>query len=324
MAEQEELGEDVKELYISKYHKYLCDLALKAIEKNPFEFICTMLRVSGCEDEGWDTLSSAKETLKDFNKCLQQSYEQKNFRAATRIGLVMYCHLVEMTVGHELIFNTLRCLDGQKYTMWPFKNLIEVRNKNNPKRKKQVIPPSAKKKFGEIKKLSQKLNENEIIKSIDEIFSEEIRNAVCHSDYIVTDEYFRMREGGYPRQIDLQTINELICKCFAFYDAMLFWNNKWLESFAQMPKYLKLPNYEVLELRSENNIVNGFAIHFSNGHKASYSRSKCSELVNIIINGNGTISPTCGRFDLLEKKWKIDNKPSEEYGMDFNSDNCSR
>lgn len=312
------MSEDLKEQYIVKYHDCLCSLAQKAIEKNPFEFLCTMLRVSGCEDGGWDTLSSAKETLKDFNTCLQQSYKQENYKSARRIGLVMYCHLIEMTAGHELLFNTLRCIDGQKYTMWPFKNLLNVRSKNKPNKKKQVIPPSAKRKFDEIKKLAKKLNESDIINCVDQIFDEEIRNAVSHSDYIITDEYFRMREGGYPRQIELNKIDELICKCFAFYDALLSWNKKWLESFAQMPKYYKWPNYEVLELLSENNVVHGFAIHFSNGHKASYTRLNCNDLVNIMIRGNGELNPTCGRIDLLEKVWKIDNKPAEEYEMDFN------
>jgi len=279
-----------------------------------------MLRVSGCEDSGWDTLSSAKETLKDFNDYLQQAYKQENYKAATRIALVMYCHLIEMTVGHELLFNTLRCIDGQKYSMWPFIHLVNIRNKNKPKKKKQVIPPTSKKKFNEIKKLAQKLDENEIIKCIDEIFDDEIRNAVSHFDYMVNDKYFRIREGGCARQIDLQTINELICKCFSFYDAMLFWNNKWLDSFSQMlSKYIKLPNYEVLELLSENNMVHGFVIHFSNGHKASYSRRNCSDLVNIIVTKDGTLCPTCGRIDLSEKIWKIDNKPAEDYGVNFNS-----
>ena len=120
------MSEDLKEQYITRYHDCLCNLAQKAIEKNPFEFLCTMLRVSGCEDGDWDTLSSAKETLKDFNECLQQAYKQENYKAAIRIGLVMYCHLVEMTVGHELLFNTLRCIDGQKYTMWPFLSFINT------------------------------------------------------------------------------------------------------------------------------------------------------------------------------------------------------
>jgi hypothetical protein len=304
----------ILEKYFEKYHKCLFDLARKAIEGNPFGFICTMLRVSGCEDEEWDTLSSAKETLEDFNVCLQQAYKQSRYKTATRIGLVMYCHLVEMTVGHDLLFNTLRCIAGQEYTIWPFKHLIVVRNK-----KKQVIPPTATGKFNEIKKLAQELGVNDIVECIDEIFDVEIRNAVSHSDYMVTDNYFRMREGGYPRQINLQTITELIGRCFSFYDAMLFWNNKWLEEFSQMFQYLKLPNYEVLELLSENNMVHGFVIHFSNGHKASYSRRNCCDLVNIIVKTDGTLCPTCGRIDILEKIWKIDNKPAEEYGLNFNN-----
>ena len=32
------------------------------------------------------------------------------------------------------------CIDGQKYSMWPFIHLVKIWNKNKPTKKKQVIP----------------------------------------------------------------------------------------------------------------------------------------------------------------------------------------
>ncbi len=305
---------NLKDQCFLKYQSYLADLGDKAIKKNPFEFICTLLRVSGCEDSNWDTLAQAKETLKNFNRYLQQAFREEDYKAANNMGLVIYCYLVEMTFGYELLLNTLRCINGQKYTMWPF--LDDIRSCN--KKHKKPIPLSAKTKFKKIKDLAQQLNEARLVSIIDEVFNDEILYAVSRADYIITDEYFRMREGGFPRQIELKEIDELVYKCFAFYDALLFWQNKWLETLAERSPYSKHPNYEVLELLSENGRVNGFALHFSNGHKASFSRSGKSELVNIIINNDGTISPTCGRIDLLENKWKIEGKLAEEFGQNYN------
>jgi len=37
-----------------------------------------------------------------------------------------------------------------------------------------------------------------------------------------------------------------------------------------------------------------------------------------MINNDGTISPTCGRIDLLENKWKIEGKLAEEFGQNYN------
>lgn len=305
---------NLKDQYFLKYESYLADLGCKAIKKNPFEFICTLLRVSGCEDSNWDILAQAKETLKNFNRYLQQAYREEDYKAANNMGLVMYCYLVEMTVGHELLLNTLRCVNGQKYTMWPF--LDDIRSSN--KKHKKPIPLSAKTKFKKIKDLAQQLNEARLVSIIDEVFNDEILCAVSHADYIITDEYFRMREGGFSRQIELKEIDELVYKCFAFYDALLFWQNKWLETLAERSPYSKEPNYEVLELLSENGRVNGFALHFSNGHKAGFRRSDKSELINIMVNNDGTISPTCGRIDLLENKWKIEGKLAEEFGQNYN------
>jgi len=305
---------NLKDRCCLKYESYLADLGLKAIEKNPFEFICTLLRVSGCEDSNWDILAQAKETSRNFNRYLQQAYREEDYKAANNMALVMYCYLIEMTVGHELLLNTLRCVNGQQYTMWPF--LDDIRSCN--KKHKKSIPLSAITSFKKIKDLAQQLNESRLVIIIDEVFNDEILYAVSHADYIITDEYFRMKEGGFPRQIELKKIDELVYKCFAFYDALLFWQNKWLKTLAEGTPYSKRPNYEVLEFLSENGRVNGFALHFSNGHKASFSRSDKSELINIIVNNDGTISPTCGRIDLLENKWKIEGKLAEEFGQNYN------
>jgi len=79
---------------------------------------------------------------------------------------------------------------------------------------------------------------------------------------------------------------------------------------AKQSKFYKLPNYEVLELLSNEKGVCGFHIHFSNGSKATYSRTtEGSECCNILFNNDGSIHNFwIGSISALEPVWKVNGK----------------
>jgi hypothetical protein len=85
-------------------------------------------------------------------------------------------------------------------------------------------------------------------------------------------------------------------------------------------RYHKWPQYEVLELLSAEEVgVHGFAVHFSNGCKAVYSRkSDGVECTNVMFHKDGSINFFVGPLDRLERVWKVDGKPftnSDERGL---------
>jgi hypothetical protein len=306
--------DEQKEL-IQKYLDYLNSVFWKAFEKLPFDTLCTVLRVGGLQDANWDPFEESIKALKDFNKLLDKAKEENGEKMVVRIALLMYCQLIEMTAPHEMLANLLRCLAGKPYIIRPFSKFI----KKNKKRPFSSFPPSATKKFNEIKKAAKDSDETELIQHIDSFFDDKIRNAFSHSDYILKEEHFRWTEGGLAQQVEIDIVKELINNCFSFYDALLYCHKHWLKELAKLPRYHKWPQHEVLEILSDNNIVYGFSVHFSNGSKATYARtSKGTDATNIHPNSDGTVNFFVGSLDALEPIWKIDGKPVKEWNTNQN------
>jgi len=269
------------------YAKYLNDLFFRSLSKNSFDTLCSLLRVSGLQDAGWDPFEESEEAFEDYNWLLEKATSERSEKSGWRIGLLMYCQLIEMTAPHELLENFLRILSGKKYHLSPFGHLV--------RKKKQLfssIPPSAKVKFRELKKSAENSKEETLIEFINSFFNDNVRNAFFHSDYIITEEYFRWTESGLAQQIPLEILNTIITNCFSFYGALLWCHKFWLKELARTPKFHKWPQYEILEILSGEDVgVYGFNVHFSNGNKATYSRTeKGTECTNITIKKDGSIN----------------------------------
>ena len=88
----------------------------------------------------------------------------------------------------------------------------------------------------------------------------------------------------------------------AFYDALLGCQRLWKKELSHSEKYHKWPNYEVLAILSnDEDGVFGFNVHFSNGSKATFSRSKEGlDATNIKFEEDGSINFWVGMIDELE------------------------
>jgi hypothetical protein len=290
-----------------EYAEYLNDLFFRSLRKDSFGTLCALLRVSGLQDAGWDPFEESVEAFEDYNWLLEKATSERSEKSGWRVGLLMYCQLVEMTAPHELLENFLRIISGEKYHLRPFGHLIRTKNKQLF----SSIPPSAKVKFRELKKSAEKSSENDLIEFINSFFNDDVRNAFFHSDYIITEKYFRWTESGLAKQIQLETLNTIITNCFYFYGALLWCHKYWLKELAKTPKFHKWPQYEILEILSnEDTGVYGFNVHFSNGNKATYSRTeKGTECTNLTIENDGSINFFVGSLDDLERVWKVNGEP---------------
>ena len=73
-------------------------------------------------------------------------------------------------------------------------------------------------------------------------------------------------------------------------------------------RYHKWDNYEVLELLSDKNGVYGFNVHFSNGNKSTFERTKDGvKLINMRLSDG--VGFMVGMIDKLEPVWKVDGVP---------------
>ncbi len=288
---------------------FLSDLFWSAFRKAPFEVLCAVLRVSGMQDADWDPFEESKSAFEDYNALLRLDDATLSSAGRWRIGLLMYCQAVEMTAPQEFLANLLRVLGGEKYHIKPFGSL----GRTNKKKAFSWVPPSAPVKYRELKRLAAKCNQSALCDHIDQFFNEDIRNAFSHSDYVLSCEHFRWTESGLAQQRSLDMVNLTVRNCFRFFSVLLWLHNQVLVDLRKLPRFHKWPNYEVLELLSDAEHLYGFSIHFSNGAKATYSRTeKGVECTNVLFERDGSINFMVGLLDALRPEWKINGRPYEE------------
>ncbi len=280
------------------------------------DFVYTLLRVGGLQMADWDSFEESRTAFNDYNWLLEQA-RGRGLTSARRVGLLMYCQAVEMDAVHDVLVNLLRCKAKTTYTPAPLHYL--GRRKKNPKGLEVFtgyVPPSATQKFKAIKQRAADVHYPELNGAIDKFFDERVRNAFFHSDYVLTEEYFRFREGGLAQQIDVDTLDRLITECFAFYGVFMGLHDRWLHMLGRGKRFYKCPGYEVLELLStEEEGLYGFNMHFSTGSKATFMRRKSTGTMgstNILFDKGG-INFNVGSLDALEKVWKIEGVLVEDW-----------
>lgn len=294
---------------IKEWHDFWSVLIQKAIEKSPFDAICTLLRPRGMHDAGWDVLDESEASFEDFNWMLSKAENEKDAACARRLALHYYCFIIEMSPIHEIILNLLRCISGQRYLPFPFGHLYRRKAKDDPW---SFIPPSMPKKVSEIIKLAESLGEKELVKHIKYVFDEGIRNAIAHSDYTLTETEFRTRGGGFARAMPLKDLENRIGFCFVFVTGLLKAYDNMKYALGQAKRFHKLDNYEVLELLKDENGLYGFQLHFSNGSKSTYTRTRqgVTQINMTLRDGVGFMVGDIGK---MEPVWKVNGVPVTDW-----------
>lgn len=299
----------IRELTEQEIVDFLSDLFWSAFRKGPFEVLCAVLRVSGMQDADWDPFEESKVAFEDYNALLRLDEPTLSQGGRWRIGLLMYCQAVEMTAPQEFLANLLRVLSGAKYHIKPFGSL----GRTNKKKPFSWVPPSAPVKYRELKKLAGECGQTVLRDYIDQFFNEDIRNAFSHSDYVIAGEHFRWTESGLAQQLPLDHVNSIVRNCFRFFSGVIWLHDRVLIDLKTLPRFHKWPNYEVLELLSDTERLHGFSVHFSNGSKATYSRTeKGVECKNILFESDGSINFMVGLLDALRPEWKVNGLPYEQ------------
>ena len=175
-------------------------------------YFASLLRIVGMEDKGWDPYVESRAVLEDLNALMQLDLPEDKFqdkeRTVWRLGLIFYTHIVEMDAPYEVLTNLLRFRLGKGYSPNPFFDFLTKQQKKRFK-SAGLFP---KQKIDIIKQLSTeaRLGIGEIF---DDFFRIDLRNAISHSDFIVTEEHFRSRSENWTRPftIRLEELDELGC-----------------------------------------------------------------------------------------------------------------
>lgn len=308
--------------YTDEYLEYFGHLFSRAATTSGFNYLCTILRVEGITSGHWDAFVEAEEAAMDFSKLLRKMGKGQEKRAL-RMGLFLYSHSTEMSAPYEIIANLLRSCQDKPYKMYPFAHLVRVEKGKTPSVFAKRHLPTPVRKIQHIKELATVCGEERIGEIFDTFFRNDVRNAFYHSDYAISDEEFRIIEGGEigKQTIKLEELSDLLSRCFAFYSAFFITFNQVKRGLVVGKKFLRKPNYEVMELLSDEDGLTGFKIHFPNGSYAMFERKKYKGTMglNLMCLEEG-IQLNVGDLKKYNEAddWYVNGKPFEEFGTRYN------
>jgi hypothetical protein len=254
-------------------------------------YFASLLRVLGMEDRGWDPYAESRSILNDLNTLMTVELPANKFTEpeATiwRLGLLLYSHVVEMDAPYEVIVNLLRFRLGRGYSPNPYFDFLTEKQRKGFKRSGI--------RTGQKIEIIQSLSREAGLLVGDlylEFYDNRLRNAVQHSDFILTDSGLRSRNGisGIDAfEISYEELNALITKAKAFIAAYFqvellarqVWGTRKGEAIPYDPLYKGL--LEILV--DENDLLCGFAVHWPNNSQSTYRRTADGvEMVNCSLD----------------------------------------
>lgn len=262
-------------------------------------YFSSLLRVTGMEDNGWDPYAESKGLLFDINSIFKMDLPIERFPepalTSWRMGLFMYSHILEMDAPYEVITNLMRYQLGHGYSPNPYDKFLNAEGRKKQKRS-GLFPLD---KIGVIKKLDKELKCG-IGEVFDEFYNPDLRNAISHSDFVLTESHFRVRNNRStgPFSLDLDTLDQILTNAKAFIGAFFelehcarrHWGKEKDRGIPYDPVYKGL-----MEVLTDNQgLLCGFKVHWPNNSESFYKRS--DEGISMV---NCYASPDKGTVDLF-------------------------
>ncbi|MEP1922673.1 MAG: hypothetical protein ABJJ43_06510 [Ekhidna sp.] len=254
-------------------------LPADVISKDIMKYFSALLRVLGMEAKGWDPYAESRAMLDDLNGFFKIDKPKKWFKKPLethwRLGLLLYTHIVEMDAPYEVILNMLRFQLGAGYSPNPYFDYLSL--KEQKQFKKRGI--STIRKIEIIKTLSNKAN-LKVGEIFDDFYDNRIRNAISHSDYILTEDSFRCRGGisgdnGFEKTFD--DLDKMLLSAKAFIAAFFCIEQTARSIWGEMAnKAIPYDNHYkgMMEvLADKNELMCGFKVHWPNETDSTYRRT---------------------------------------------------
>jgi hypothetical protein len=283
-----------------KYFKMLEPIFLPEdpVSNDIIKYFASLLRVLGMEDGGWDPYAESRNVLNDLNRLMKIRLPKKRFpesdKTIWRIGLLLYSHIIEMNAPYEVLTNLLRFRVGKGYSPNPFFDFLTDKEKKSF----QKIGIRTGRKIEIIKSLSKESG-SEVGDIFDHFYSSKLRNAVQHSDFILTDSDLRSRNGLSGTKafnISYEELDKLIFHAKAFI-AAYFLADMTARQVWGLRKGRAIPydsHYKGLMeiLVDDSDLMCGFKVHWPNNSESVYRRTKQEvDMANCMVDPrNGTLS----------------------------------
>jgi hypothetical protein len=152
-----------------------------AREKDEFEYACALMRLTSYKMAGWDPLVESRQFIDNVVALAEAPLEQD---ARLRLGLVVYCHTIEMEAPCNMIANMARIATGEQYSDDPFGLGPNRLNK-----------PSRHARFERMRELLRVVGHEAVADHMGAFVSAAIRNAFAHSQYAIKGGSFNICRG---------------------------------------------------------------------------------------------------------------------------------
>jgi hypothetical protein len=267
-------------------------------------YFASLLRVLGMEDRGWDPYAESRAMLHDINALFGLELPEAEFDdpglTHFRLGLILYSHVVEMDAPYEVITNLLRFRLGKGYSPSPFFAFLS-KEEQKAFRKRGI---ATLRKIEIIKQLSKEAGLG-LGAMFDEFYSNKLRNAISHADYILTDEDFRCRgdiSGIKGFRLSYAELDSKIMCAKAFISAV-FQVDLWARQTWGLKKQKAIPydrHYKgLIEILVDGrDVMTGFRVHWPNNSQSTYRRTEAGvDMTNCMLDmKNATVNFFVDRY----------------------------
>lgn len=180
----------------------------------------------GAQDAGWSTTITAEQVYEELSERLAAGPVESV--AEMRIILLLYSQLSEAGGVYESLKNMMGIIEMSPYNLWPFRDLVRVRQ--NPDR---VIGPNANATFRDLAAHARKIGMIGLSSALENVFRDDVRNGMYHSDYILWDDGLRLRRrnGGRVTRIEYKEVFDLVGIGMAFFQALQMLRTAAIQSF---------------------------------------------------------------------------------------------
>lgn len=131
-----------------------------------FEFACTLMRVRGMEDVGWDPFVETQQLVTDLMTLINAPLVAYT---KVRLGLLLYSHLTEVGSVYEILANLTRVVAGERYAMDPFLDHYPRNRKGEP----QFLSTAG--KVRALKEMLDAAGQPAVVESLDWFFNASVR-----------------------------------------------------------------------------------------------------------------------------------------------------
>jgi hypothetical protein len=177
--------------------RILTDLFQRAKEADEFEFICTVLRIKGAQNVGWDTFIESSHLIDQLTRQINSPIED-SFRV--RLMLFLYSHVCELDDMYDCIANLISICGGNRYR-------ISMLDYDSPTPKTWADHSNSMKPAYRVARLARAAGFAELADLMDTAFLRPVRNAFVHSSYTIYQNDFRIRQRSTKDVIWIESEN---------------------------------------------------------------------------------------------------------------------